>query len=156
MADDELYVVPGRWLKDMERVRRKVDNMTLGGRVEFSNTPTSISGYVRPSPPQPTVRPSAEVVIVRIAAQRPGGGKYTGFIVQGPITVPASTANLTMPEGMTDGEEVEIWNLAENALSTRALSTSTRNYYIGIRTSATASDGKPIVIIHGFYAYLCT
>ncbi len=118
MADDELYVVPGRWLKDMERVRRKVDNMTLGGRVEFSNTPTSISGYVRPSPPTTAKAPATEWFWAELTGESDGAYSWKKLVADGGELVESnpliqdtnhSARELNGKEGLEDGTKVQMW-----------------------------------------------
>lgn len=157
MADDELYVVPGRWLKDMERVRRKVDNMTLGGRVEFSNTPTSISGHVRPSPPQPTVRPSAEMVVVRLTGfSGLGIGKYYGRIRIRPAdeTNLQNSSNLSgLPGTEPAADNALCLHLKEMGGATRILAVG--NYCVGIVWGRDDS-GKTLVVLSDVPVQICS
>lgn len=130
MADDELYVVPGRWLKDMERVRRKVDNMTLGGRVEFSNTPTSISGYVRPSPPTTAKAPATEWFWAELTGEATGLYSWKKLVPVDGVLVDSdpliedethSAAEINGKEGIANGTKVQMWHAGAASGSPRYL-----------------------------------
>jgi hypothetical protein len=101
-------------------------------------------------------------VIVYLTATETGAHKYAGKIVQEGDAILAVdvTRDLSVANdigSLPAGEDALVYNLAELAdAEDHALSWGSADSYFSGRIIGYATDGRTIVVIYGYQAYICT
>jgi hypothetical protein len=144
------YVLTPEFVKEWNRIRKKVDSMRGAG---VSNTPFAIT--IAASGGGDSIMSSGlRLVLVRVSSAATGGGYYNGKLLRPPHSLPDGTANLLLTHIATvpANDDALIANLAEENQADHQLTDSFSNVttFLGLLLPGVNSNGKHVVVTNGY------
>jgi hypothetical protein len=146
-ANDDFYYVGGDFLREVLRIMRKVEGFTLRGNVDFTNSPTGISGFVKGPGEGGEGDPTPSLRLFHITGERGAGGMY--IMVQ--VTSDGTGISSATPESLGTDSDTEVTglNLQEVNSDTHWLTAAdnvNQLWCLGLPWG-TDSEGRPLFLI---------
>lgn len=145
--------------RELRRVRQKVDAIRGGPGVRVHHDRDGIVVSLLPKRERGSVAARGKDVTVLIQEAHTGGGKYAGVILGPPAATVALTGTLAQADigEASTGTTCIILNANEIGSNTHWLThaDNTNQKTFNGRVIGVYSDGRPIVVINGFWLEVC-